>query len=341
MNKCTTISIDLAKNVYQVALFNANGTLKSNKKMSRTRMLAFVAQHPGARILMEACGSAHHWGRLFESRGYEVRLIPPHIAAKCRNGNKSDANDTLAIYLAASHPQVHFVSVRSNEQQDLATLHRLRQGYMTQRTALANRIRGLAQEYGIWFPTGINPLRKQLLDVLEDGDNALTHAARFAIGDLHQQLLHLDVQIEKATKYLVDLTRQQPICRELTKLPGVAWLGAGALFARLGNGRAFKRGRDAAASLGLVPAHKGTGGNNRLLGITKRGDRYLRTLLVHGARSVVTNIRDKQDKLSCWIRTLLGKHHINKAAVALANKVARIAWAMLTTGQPYQAPVAR
>ncbi|RHW75244.1 IS110 family transposase [Colwellia sp. RSH04] len=341
MKNTTTISIDLAKTVFQVALFNKYGVLKSNNKMSQSKMVQFIAQHPEALICMEACGTAHFWGRRFQKSGHRVLLVPAHIAAKYRTGNKNDANDALAIYEAIKRPKTYFVQVKNLDQQDLASLLKLRQGYIKQRTQTVNRIRGLGLEYGIKIPKSIAKVRKNLPYFLEDAENELTTSSRFILRDLLDQLLLLDTQVDNATNALLTRAKEIPVCSRLTALPGVAWIIASALYARLGDGSAYKCGRDASASVGLVPANSGTGGNNKLLGITKRGDRSLRSLLVHGARSIVSRIKDKQDGLSCWIRDQLSKNHLNKTTVALANKLVRMAWAILKSGEDYRAPLAQ
>jgi transposase len=341
MKKITTIVIDLAKQVFQVAVYNKHGVLKSNKAMNVKSMMRLVHQHPEAQIITEACGSAHHFARRFIQLGHDAYLIPPHICAKYRTGNKNDKNDTVAIYEAAKNQRTYFVSVRNLIQQDIALLHKLRKGHVGQRTKVANRIRGFATEYGVSFPLGINKLRQQLPDALENADNELTDIARSSLRALLDMLLQFDVLEAKVKLQIEQLGKQLKPCKALVKIPGIGWLGATMIYARFGSGEAFKRGRDASASIGIVPSHSGSGGKNRLGSISKRGDTYLRWLIIHGARSVVNNIRDKQDGMSCWIRKQLITKHSNITTVAVANKLIRMAVAILKSGEAYRTPVAQ
>lgn len=341
MDNNTTISIDLAKEVFQVAVFNKAGKTKSNQEVSAKKMRKIISQHPQADIFMEACGSAHYWARRFTKQGHKVGLIPPHISAKYRIGNKNDKNDAIAIYEASKSPRLHCVQIRTLEQQDIATLHKYRQGYKKERNQIANRIRGFAREYGVNFALGISALRQQLPEALENAENELTTISRRILSELLEQLIHVIELFEKVTKEIEEIAKQIEACKRLVALPGVAWFGASMLYAKLGSGEGFQCGRDASASLGVVPAHSGSGGKVKVGKITKRGDVYLRSLLVNGARAVVINIRDKDDGLSCWIRKLLGTKSFNTTVVAVANKLVRMALAMLKSGNEYRQPVAQ
>ena len=337
----TTICIDLAKTVFQVAVFNQFGKLKSNREVSEKIMCDIIRQHPAASIYMEACGTAHHWGRKFSSEGYSIGLIPPHIAAKYRLGNKNDKNDAVSIYEASKSTQLKCVQTRTLEQQDIALLHRHREGFKKERNQVANRIRGVAREYGINFPLGLKKLCQQVPWELDEPDNGLTVIGRTILRNLLDHLTHIIKCFDRVTKEIELVAKKVNACNRLMAIPGIGLLGSSMLYAKLGSGEAFSRGRDASASLGVVPSHSGSGGKVNIGRITKRGDVYLRSLLTNGARTVVMNIKNKEDSLSCWIRSLLARKNFNKTVIAVVNKLVRVALAMLKSGHEYHLPVAR
>jgi len=256
-------------------------------------------------------------------------------------GNKNDSNDAIAIYEASKNPKVHFVSIHTLEQQDIATLHAFREGYKKERNQISNRIRGFALEYGVTLPVGIKALQKRLPCVLEDAQNELTVAARTLLNHLQNKLRETISAFEEASKALVNYVKTIEPCQRLTEVPGFGWIVASCLYAKLGSGEAFKRGRDASASLGMVPAHSGSGGKVTIGRITRRGDTYVRSMVINGARAVVMHAKKKSDALSVWIQILLKTKSFNTTVVAVANKLVRMALAMLKTGQPYQPPVAQ
>ncbi len=341
MSNHTTISIDLAKTIFQVAIFSKSGKLQLNKKVNRKNMCKLISKYPNATIVMESCGTSHYWGRYFANRGHHVRLIPAQIAAKFRVGNKNDSNDAIAIYEASKHPNTHSVSVKTLEQQDIATLHRHREGLKKQTLQISNRIRGLALEYGVQLPLSTKKLCQHIFLILEDASNELTIIARQVIGRLAEELHEAVQRLEQATKAIESLAKTLVPCRLLQTLPGIGWLNASLLYSKLGFAEAFKRGRDASASLGIVPAHSGSGGRVMIGRITRRGDTYVRSMLINGARSVVTHAPKKTDGLSQWVQGLLKRKPFNTTVVAVANKLVRMAVAILKTRQAYTAPVAQ
>jgi transposase len=336
MSKITTIGLDLAKNVFHVVCCDEQGKVVRKNLLKRSQVLAYFANLPTCLVGMEACASAHHWARELGALGHQVKLIPPQYVKPYVRGNKNDYNDALAIAEAVICPEMRFVSVKTPEQHDIQALHRLREKRLADRTALCNQLRGLLAEYGLVLPKGINLLRRRLPELLEDGENGLSDLFRRLLAQSYQQLQALDGYIDFYTQEMKRQSQQDEACRRLQTIPGFGPIVAGVFHSVVGNGEAYRRGRDVSASLGLVPRQHSSGGKEVLLGISKRGDRYLRSLLVHGARAVVIRAAKKDDRLSRWINKVKAARGFNKAVVALANKMARIGWAVLVNKTDYQ-----
>jgi transposase len=332
----TTVGLDLAKNVFHVAGMDAQGKEQVKKRLSRSQVLKYFANLPRCLIGMEACASAHYFARELANLGHDVKLIPPQYVKAYLRGQKNDHNDARAIAEAVRAPQMRFVAVKTVEQQDMQSLVRLREGALQARTALVNRLRGLLGEYGIVISKSVSALRRTLPEVVENAGNGLSDRFRRLLSQGRAQLLELDVHIEALTTALTAQAKQDDRVQRLQTAPGYGPIVASVFAGVMGDGRQYRRGREAAAAIGLVPRQHSSGGKNVLLGISKRGDRYLRTLLIHGARAVVNAAKHKDDRLSRWINRLRETRGINKATVALANKLARIGWAILRNGSRYQ-----
>lgn len=333
--KIKLLGIDLAKNVFQICALNQANKVLFNHSVRRVRFRSTIAQLEPTTIAMEACASAHYWGRTFEAMGHKVLLVPAqHVSPFVRSG-KNDARDALAICEAAQRPGLHPVPIKCIEQQDIQLLHRLRQRQVQHSTALANQIRSLGREYGVIFPAGIKSLISHLPEVLEDGSNELSPVARYALADQYQCLIDVREAIVTFHQQIVQLAQQHPAYVNLLVLPGIGPLIASAYIAAIGNGRQFKCGRQVGAWLGLVPRQYGTGGQIQLRGVTKNGDRYLRTLMIHGSRSVISLGLKSRPELAQWVQPIIDRRGFNKAVVALANKLARIAWVIVTTGEAF------
>jgi transposase len=337
MAEITTIGLDLAKNVFHAICCDDRGKVIKKKMLRRSKLLAWFANLPQSLVGMEACASAHYWARELQSLGHQVKLIPPQHVKPFVRGNKNDYNDALAISEAVTRPEMRFVAIKTPQQQDIQALHRLRERRLRDRTALCNQVRGLLAEYGIVFPRGVNTLRKRIPEILEDGENGLSDFFRNMLSRSYQQLTQLDEHIDAYTQELEAYSRRDDACQRLRTVPGYGPIISSAFYSVVGNGEAYRRGRDVSASLGIVPRQHSSGGKNVLLGISKRGDRYLRSLLIHGARSVVIQAVNKEDALSRWINKIRATRGFNKAVVALANKLARIGWAILANNTVYQA----
>ncbi len=331
--KIKLIGIDLAKNVFQVCALNQAGKVVFNRSVRRARLSQTIAQQEPTTIALESCASAHYWGRKFEELGHKVILVPPQHVKPFVRGGKNDARDALAICEAAQRPDLHLVPIKSVEQQDIQLLHRVRQRQVRQATALANQIRGISHEYGVSFPKGVTVLLRRVPDALEDGSNELSPVARATLWDLLEALKEARAQSARLENQIAQLARANPLFDPLQELPGFGPIVASAYLAAVGNGRQFKRGRQVGAWLGIVPRQHGTGGKIKLKGMTKQGDRYLRTQMIHGARAALS--RSKAAPLREWADPIIARRGFNVATVALANKMARIAWVIVTTGEPF------
>lgn len=324
------IGIDLAKQVFQVHGVDGQEKAVLRQKLARVKMLTYFQKLPPCLIGMEACSSAHYWGRELQKMGHTVKLMAPQFVKPYVKSNKNDANDAEAICEAVARPTMRFVAIKSIAQQDIQAVHRIRSELVQHRTAKVNQIRGLLGEYGLVVGQRIDVLRKALPLILEDAGNGLTVDFRTLLEGLQQDLITLDQRVDDMDKKIKLLASSNEDAKRLQQIPGIGPITATALICAIGDGKQFKRGRDLAAWLGLTPKQHSSGGKDHLLGISKRGDAYLRTLLIHGARAVLRVAGNKEDPRSRWIQSLCGRRNKNIAAVALANKNARIVWALLT-----------
>lgn len=333
MEQITTVGIDLAKNVYSLHGVDGSGRVVWRRTVRRDQLLEVVAGLSPCLIGMEACSGAHEWGRRFQGLGHMVRLMAPKFVAPYRKSGKNDGNDAEAVCEAVMRPNMRFVPVKSVEQQALLALHRVRQGFVVERTAVINRLRGLMSEFGVVLPLRSETVRRQAAAAAE----VLPELARRVIGDLLEQLRLLDERIGGYDQEIEAQARLSEPARRLMKIRGIGATTALAIVATVGNAREFKNGRQFAAWIGLVPGQYSTGGKTRLGHISKRGDAYLRNLLVQGARSVLQSAAAHQDRMSRWILELLPRRGYYRTLVAIANKNARIAWALLAKNEALRA----
>ncbi len=338
MNTIARIGVDLAKNVMQIHAVDQSGHIVTRKAISRANFLNWFANLPPCLVAMEACSAAHYWARRLRSLGHDVRLIPPQFVAPYRKGGsrmKNDALDAEAVCEAASRPQMRFVPVKSPAQQSVLVLHRLRTGYVEERTALVNRLRGLLAEFGVFLPQGIDQLHAHFVEHIEDGTNELSGTAREALMRAWTQWQALNQEIAWFDRQIATHARQDPNAKRCMDMCGVGPLTASATVATIVDARQFKNGRQMAAWLGTVPRQKSSGGKQRLGRITKQGNEYLRMLLFLGARAALQTAPRRNDRLSRWIVQLQARVGYYKTLVAVANKNARILWAILAKGAKF------
>ena len=333
--KITTIGIDLAKNVFQIHGVDEHGKVGVRKQLKRADMSNYFVNLAPCLIGMEACGSSHYWARKLEGYGHTVKLMAPQFVKPYVKTNKNDMADAEAICEAVSRPNMRFVAIKSVEQQAILSVHRARQGFVKARTAQGNQIRGLLAEFGIIIPQGIRSISKQIPEILEDGENGLPGTMRNLIDRLTENLKEMDRQVKELEAKIQLWHRENAASCKLAEIPGLGPITASAIVATVGDAREFKNGRQLAAWLGLVPKQHSSGGKQTLLGISKRGDTYLRTLMIHGARAVI-RFAENKEKPNVWLGKLMARRNKNIAAVALANKNARIVWALLANNRIFR-----
>jgi transposase len=333
-----TIGIDLGKTVFHLVGMNLRGEAVVRKKLSRKQLLQFTANLHVDLIGMEACGGSHFLGRALREQGHEVRLMPAQYVKPYVKTNKSDFIDAEAIAEAVARPTMRFVPIKTDDQLDMQSLHRVRERWVMRRTAIVNQIRGLLLERGITLRKGRSHVDAALPGILEDADSKLSGALRVLLAQLKLELDQMAIRIDEADAVLNKTAHENEACQRLVKIPGIGPITATALIAAIGNGGAFRKGRQFAAWMGVVPREHSTGGKQKLLGISKHGNSYLRKLFIQGARAVLQQRTKQAPGLNEWLAQLAGRAHNNVVAVALANKLARIAWAVLAKEEQYHPP---
>lgn len=332
-----TLGVDMAKNVFQLHGVDRNGRVVLKRRVMRDQLLQVMAQIDPCIVVVEACTGAFYWARKFEVLGHQVKIISPQYVKPFVRRQKNDGNDAEAICVAARQPHIPFVPKKTIEQQDIQALHRARQRMVNHRTAVVSQIRGLLLDRGFAFAKSITRARRIIPELLSNFNNELTALAREALAELYDLFRDLDRRIASFDKKIDRVFRESEPCQRIAKIKGVGPKTATAVVAAVGDGSEFKNGRHLAAWVGLVPRQFSSGDRNVLMSISKRGSQHLRSLLVHGARAVVRTAPNKTDPNNQWVNQLRERRGFNRATVAVANKNARIIWAVLRTGEPYRA----
>jgi len=335
--KIRSIGIDLGKTTFHLVALGERGKTVIKKKLSRKQLLSFTANLQPSLIGLEACSGSHFLGRALSQQGHEVRLIPAQFVKPFLKSNKNDYLDAEAIAEAVERENMRFVPIKTEDQLDLQALHRVRERLVSRRTAVINQVRAFLLERGTSFRKGPASLRRQMPEILEDGEAQLSPRMRALLATLWQEWKHLEEQIELLSTEIGSICDGDPACRRLRQIPGVGPLVATAVVAAIGNGAAFRKGREFAAWLGLIPKQYSTGGRTKLLGISKRGNTYLRKMFIHGARAAVLRLKREGSLIGAWMNALEARAPRNVLIVAMANKLARITWAVLSSGEPYRA----
>jgi transposase len=335
MKDIKVLGIDLAKTIFQIHGANRKGKCVLRKRLSRQKLIEFMSNLKPCLVGIEACTGAHYWARTFKSMGHEVKMMSPQFVKPYVKSNKNDRNDAEAICEAVTRPGMRFVPIKNIEQQDTLLSHRARELAIKQRTGLVNQIRGLLQEYGVIIAKGISHVN-ELPEILERNADKLSFQAKKFFHRLYEQFKQIDEQVDIHEKEIHQMASKDTMCQEVMNIEGVGPITASAIVATVGDAKVFKNGREVAAWLGLVPKQHSSGNKIVLGGISKRGDRYVRKLLIHGARSVVNVCETKSDPKSLWVADKKRRCGYNKASVALANKNARTIWAIMATGECYR-----
>jgi len=331
-----SIGIDLGKTTFHLVALGEHNKVLLRKKFSRTQLLAYTANLPASLIGLEACAGAHFVGAALREQGHQARLIPAQFVKPYRKSNKNDFIDAEAIAEGVTKQNMRFVQIKTEEQLDLQAMHRVRDRLVQSRTALINQIRGFLLERGITFAADPIHLRKNLPEVIEDAEQNLSSRLRLLLERLWQEWKQLEIDVKAITEEIERISKENALCRRLLQIPGFGPLVSTATVAAIGNGAAFRRGRDFAAWVGIVPRQYSTGGKQKLLGISKRGNVYLRRMLIHGARAVLFRVKYDTGGFGQWVHRLAQRAPRNKVVVAIANKLARMAWAVLSSGKPYR-----
>ena len=337
MRYSTTVGVDLAKNVIQISVVNGRGKEMSNRSLSRKKFAEFLGKQKPSLVAFETCATAHYWARAAERHGHEARIIPAKAVAPFRQGHKTDSNDALAVAEAARRPNIKEAPMKTTEQQGLQAIHRSRELLIQESTALSNHLRGLLLEFGVVIPQGFASLLRTLPEVLEDGDNELPDLYRPTLHRMYTRLLELREDIDAMTDEVARLVKEHPVCNKLTALEGIGPIGALLLYATMGSGKAFSGSREFAAYLGLAPRQFSSGGKTNIVGLSKKvGNSRLRSVLILGARAYTYRMKEPKGSKDKWLQAIVARNGVSRAAIALANKNVRTAWAMVTQGTEYQ-----
>ena len=336
MAKHNLIAVDLAKNVFQVCGMTRQQQIAFNKSIRRKELAEFVANQPPVEVVMEACYSSHYWARRFQEMGHTVRLLPAQHVSPFVRGNKSDHNDAVAIAEAARRPNILPVPIKTADQQDIQCLHRIRERYVAHRTGLINQTRGLLSEYGIIAPQGHKAFCQLLREVCQPESDSVSPLLKAQLNQVVDEYYGQTDRINEITQTLTAIANKHPLCRLILTIPGIGAINATAIYSAIGNGSQFSSGRELAVWLGLTPRQASSGDSFKSGGITKRGNRYLRKQLVHGARAALSRCRNRQDQLSRWGNQLVARRGVHKACVAMAARMARLVWVLLQRQEAYR-----